>query len=164
VWRAHSAGVSVDHRGEGDPGVDLPFGLAGHYRDPETGLLYSRHRYLDPTTARFLSPDPTGLFGGLDPHAYVDDPATMIDPLGLRGQPATPSTLPGVPAEPIPTAGRAEEGPIAPELAPALPPGAPTELRAPRPSPDAIIDPDLRVDRLLKVRAVKPPLAASCKS
>jgi len=67
----------------------LQLGFPGHYYDHETGLFYSRHRYYDPKSGRFISPDPSGLRGGLDPTAYVDDPTTMIDPLGLRGYSVT---------------------------------------------------------------------------
>ena len=31
---------------------------AGQYTDPETGLIYLRNRYYDPTTGQFLTRDP----------------------------------------------------------------------------------------------------------
>ncbi len=36
----------------------VPFGFAGEQTDGESGLIYLRARYLDPTTGRFLTQDP----------------------------------------------------------------------------------------------------------
>lgn len=61
--------------------------FAGRQFDPETGLLYYRHRYYDPEHGRFLTPDPAGsrdvlAFG--NPYAYVGgNPHQHVDPLGL---------------------------------------------------------------------------------
>ncbi|MCE4057325.1 RHS repeat-associated core domain-containing protein, partial [Pseudomonas sp. Au-Pse12] len=41
------------------------------------------HRYYDPETAQYLSPDPIGLAGGVRPQGYVDNPLSWVDPLGL---------------------------------------------------------------------------------
>ncbi|MFV2095941.1 DUF6531 domain-containing protein [Micromonospora sp. LOL_014] len=68
----------------GDP-AGTPLRFPGQYHDVETGLHYNRFRYYDPATARYLSPDPLGLAGGPNPTAYVDDPLTIADPLGLTG-------------------------------------------------------------------------------
>ena len=59
------------------------FRFQGQQFDPETGLHYNRYRYYDPHSARFVSPDPTGLEGGENLHAYVPNPTGWIDPLGL---------------------------------------------------------------------------------
>ena len=67
----------------GEPSL-CPFRLPGHIADPDTGLAHSRFRDYDPATATYLSPDPLGLFGGLDLHAYVADPRTQTDVFGLR--------------------------------------------------------------------------------
>jgi RHS repeat-associated protein len=61
------------------------FGFTGEQVDPETGFVYLRNRYYDPTTSRFLTPDPLGFLGsGVNLYAYVgNNPATLTDPSGL---------------------------------------------------------------------------------
>ncbi|MDT0318479.1 RHS repeat-associated core domain-containing protein [Streptomyces millisiae] len=66
---------------------DFPLRFPGQYHDPETGLHYNRHRYYDPATARYLSPDPLGLTPAPDPYAYAPNPYTWSDPLGLTCRP-----------------------------------------------------------------------------
>ena len=59
------------------------FGFTGREPD-ETGLVYYRARYYDPTTARFASRDPIGLQGGINLYAYVNNnPVNFSDPEGL---------------------------------------------------------------------------------
>ncbi|WP_257220812.1 RHS repeat-associated core domain-containing protein, partial [Acinetobacter sp. YH12218] len=55
----------------------------GQYYDSETGLHYNRYRYYEPHSARYVSKDPIGLFGGLNNSSYVKDPNQWVDPLGL---------------------------------------------------------------------------------
>jgi RHS repeat-associated protein len=62
---------------------DCPHRFAGQYEDDETGLAYNRYRYFDPETGQYLCVDPIRLAGGLNSFAYVDDPLTAVDPLGL---------------------------------------------------------------------------------
>ncbi|GGK49914.1 hypothetical protein GCM10009103_50400 [Pseudomonas koreensis] len=38
--------------------IDNPLRFQGQYFDAETGLHYNRHRYYNPSTGRFLAPDP----------------------------------------------------------------------------------------------------------
>ena len=64
-------------------GVRCPLRFPGQYADDETGLHYNVLRYYDPAIGTYLSPDPLGLAAGPDPHAYVPDPRTWMDPLGL---------------------------------------------------------------------------------
>ncbi|WP_277890529.1 RHS repeat-associated core domain-containing protein, partial [Escherichia coli] len=42
-------------------------------------------RYYDPDVGRFMVTDPIGLNGGINLYAYVKNPLTWIDPLGLAG-------------------------------------------------------------------------------
>jgi RHS repeat-associated protein len=64
-------------------GASTPLRFPGQYEDPETGLHYNHHRYYDPATGRYLSPDPLGLVPAPNPHAYVLNPCVLADPLGL---------------------------------------------------------------------------------
>ncbi len=60
------------------------FRFQGQYYDAETGLHYNGQRYYDPKTGRYLTPDPIGLAGGVNPYVYVgDDPVNSVDPEGL---------------------------------------------------------------------------------
>ena len=64
--------------------IEFNLRFAGQYYDKETGLLYNYHRYYDPKTGRYLTPDPIGLAGGIDLYTYThNNPINMIDPYGL---------------------------------------------------------------------------------
>ena len=67
--------------------IDNPLRFQGQYFDAETGLHYNRHRYYNPGTGRFLTPDPIKLAGGLNSYQYVPNPTGWVDPLGLSGCP-----------------------------------------------------------------------------
>ena len=57
------------------------------------GLYYDRARYYSPTSARFLSQDPTGQAGS-GPNLYLytnDSPTNATDPYGTHLKPPTPS-------------------------------------------------------------------------
>ncbi len=67
--------------------ITQPFGYTGEQRDGETGLVYLRARYYDPSSGRFMSRDPMAgqlrLPGTLARYAYVEDnPVTDTDPDG----------------------------------------------------------------------------------
>ncbi|MDT0549905.1 putative T7SS-secreted protein [Streptomyces lonegramiae] len=82
AWQARTTlwGTTTEERtGQ----AHTPLRFPGQYFDPESGLHYNHHRYYDPTTARYLTPDPLGLTPAPNPVAYVPNPHLFIDPLGL---------------------------------------------------------------------------------
>ncbi|MEU3252694.1 putative T7SS-secreted protein [Streptomyces sp. NPDC006997] len=66
-----------------DSSAYTPLRFPGQYYDPETGLHYNYFRHYDPETGRYTSPDPLGLAPAPNPVAYVDNPSSGYDPLGL---------------------------------------------------------------------------------
>ncbi|EGT0674017.1 hypothetical protein JAF85_004838 [Citrobacter werkmanii] len=68
-----------------DNAPHCPWRFAGQYADDESGLHYNRFRYYDAETGQYVSPDPIGLRGGINPYSYVKNPLMWIDPLGLTG-------------------------------------------------------------------------------
>ncbi|EPF2594860.1 TPA: RHS repeat-associated core domain-containing protein [Proteus mirabilis] len=77
-------------KAENDPNyTECPFRFAGQYEDEESGLYYNRFRYYDRETGQYLSPDPIGLLGGLNPYGYVHCPTGWVDPFGLECCPPT---------------------------------------------------------------------------
>ena len=77
VWGHTTATTTTDD-------LDCPLRFPGQYHDPETGLHYNLHRYYNPVTAAYLTPDPLGLAPAPNDHAYVPNPLTWTDPLGLQ--------------------------------------------------------------------------------
>jgi len=69
------------------PIIDCNLRFQNQWEDEESGLYYNLHRYYDPDSGQYLSPDPIGLEGGLRTHGYVHDPMQWVDPLGLAGCP-----------------------------------------------------------------------------
>jgi RHS repeat-associated protein len=56
----------------------------GQYFDSETGCHYNHFRYYCPDIGRYLTADPIGLNGGLNPYGYAEqNPIVNFDPLGL---------------------------------------------------------------------------------
>ena len=93
-WRRHAGvwGMSLGDREAvpeatptGAGPVVCPLRFPGQVHDGETGLDYNLHRYYDPATGRYLTPDPLGLTPGPNHHTYVDNPLQWLDPLGLAG-------------------------------------------------------------------------------
>jgi RHS repeat-associated protein len=95
--------------------IDNPLRFQGQYFDAETGLHYNRHRYYNPGTGRFLTPDPIKLAGGLNSYQYVPNPTGWVDPLGLNCCP-TNGDGPGTPKEPTENARVDTNEPIAPDV------------------------------------------------
>jgi len=64
--------------------VENPFRFPGQYYDQETGLHYNYFRYYNPQTGRYITPDPIGLFGGVNLYTFVENnPLYYVDPYGL---------------------------------------------------------------------------------
>jgi len=60
------------------------FRFPGQYYDTETGLHYNYFRYYDPSTGRYLTPDPIGIEGGINLYTYTsNNPVNLVDSLGL---------------------------------------------------------------------------------
>ncbi|MCI3245461.1 MULTISPECIES: DUF6531 domain-containing protein [Streptomyces] len=83
VWRSRSTLWGLPLAGRSPAIEDCPLRFPGQYFDAETGLHYNHHRYYDPGTARYHSPDPLGLEPAPNHHNYVVNPLVWIDPLGL---------------------------------------------------------------------------------
>ncbi|MCG8292169.1 RHS domain-containing protein [Pseudomonas entomophila] len=86
----HVLRLDVDH-------IDNPLRFQGQYYDEETGLHYNRHRYYNPQTGRYLTPDPIGLAGGVNGYLYGVNPTGWVDPLGLAACCPDVFTYKGVP-------------------------------------------------------------------
>nr|WP_246113659.1 RHS repeat-associated core domain-containing protein [Streptomyces montanus] len=82
AWRARSTLWGTTARAARST-TYTPLRFPGQYHDPESGLHYNYFRHYDPETARFTSPDPLGLAAAPNPVAYVLNPYTWSDPLGL---------------------------------------------------------------------------------
>ena len=75
----------------GRPQATASLGNLGQYgytgREPdETGMMFYRARYYDPSIGRFTQRDPIGLADGINRYAYVaNDPVNLTDPSGEVG-------------------------------------------------------------------------------
>ena len=59
-----------------------PFRYCGEYADSETGMIYLRNRYYDPSVGRFITEDPAK--DGLNWYVYCSgNPVMHVDPTGL---------------------------------------------------------------------------------
>jgi RHS repeat-associated protein len=66
--------------------ANTPFQYTGRENDGDTNLYYYRARYYSAIYNRFISEDPAGLFGGINPYGYVGgDPINRTDPSGKLG-------------------------------------------------------------------------------
>nr|ART38311.1 G285 [uncultured bacterium] len=85
-WEADAFGSTLpDEDPDGDgQATTVNLRLPGQVFDPESGLHYNQARYYDPTSGRYLSPDPIGLAGGVNTYLYANaNPLRYSDPLGL---------------------------------------------------------------------------------
>jgi RHS repeat-associated protein len=61
-----------------------PFQFTGRENDGD-GLLYYRARYYNPAWGRFVSADPAGFDGGINPYVYAgNNPVNLADPSGRQ--------------------------------------------------------------------------------
>ena len=68
---------------EGFNGMDRARWKGALWLGPEVDLYYMRARWYEPHTGRFLSEDPIGLAGGINPYVYAaSDPVNGSDPSG----------------------------------------------------------------------------------
>ncbi|MEU6774795.1 RHS repeat-associated core domain-containing protein [Streptomyces sp. NPDC046759] len=90
AWRGRSTawGATQSHR---SATAYTPLRYPGQYFDPESGLHYNVNRYYDPDLGRYATPDPLGLAPAINHYAYVPNPLTLTDPLGLAGCDADPT-------------------------------------------------------------------------
>lgn len=66
-------------------GVDRARWKGALWLGPEIELYYMRSRWYEPLSGRFLSEDPAGLAGGINPYVFGGgDPVNTRDPAGLR--------------------------------------------------------------------------------
>lgn len=74
AWGKPQQGASLNNLGQ--------YGYTGREPD-ETGMMYYRARYYDPTIGRFTQRDPAGMPDGVNRYAYVaNDPVNFTDPSG----------------------------------------------------------------------------------
>ena len=84
VWRAN---VSPWGTAQTTGPASLNLRLPGQYYDEETGLHDNWHRTYDPSTGRYLQPDPLGYPDGPDAYLYVSgDPVNRVDSMGLYAE------------------------------------------------------------------------------
>ena len=79
----------TDYAGLG--GADRSRWKGALWAGPEADLYYMRNRWYEPRTGRFLSEDPIGLEGGLNPYVFgLADPVNHRDPEGTQCFTITP--------------------------------------------------------------------------
>ena len=99
VWRATYepfglATVDADPDGDGVQ-VANDFRFPGQVFDAESGLHYNYFRDYDPSLGRYVSADPTGTRGGINPYAYTGgSPILRADSRGLAEDCHAPERCP----------------------------------------------------------------------
>ena len=79
--------------------LKVPFGFAGGFYDPDTGLTRFGYRDYDAETGKWTAKDPIGFNGG-DTNLYgyvLGDPVNFVDPEGLFGTSSPYITGPYIP-------------------------------------------------------------------
>jgi RHS repeat-associated protein len=82
VWAADMDTYGDLHNVRGARGA-CPFRWPGQYEDVETGLYYNRFRYYSPGAGEYVNQDRSRTEGGYALYAYVPDPLSWTDRLGL---------------------------------------------------------------------------------
>src|SRR5215207_6870612 len=69
-----------------DPGERRTwYGSLIEEKTDDSGLMYMRNRYYNPTTGQFTQEDPIGIAGGLNTYGFAaGDPVSYSDPYGLK--------------------------------------------------------------------------------
>ncbi|SEN53054.1 RHS repeat-associated core domain-containing protein, partial [Pseudomonas sp. ok272] len=115
TYTAYGKLNSLNHFG--GPPLEQPLRFQGQYFDPESGLHYNRHRYYNPATGRYLTPDPSKLAGGVNAYRYALNPTGWVDPLGLNTCPGGDGCRPANgPQDPAGKVGVDEGGPALPTI------------------------------------------------
>ncbi|MFA9950087.1 RHS repeat-associated core domain-containing protein [Dentiradicibacter hellwigii] len=85
-WAArHDPWGNIEEEFNADPEhIEQTLRLPGQQHDKATGLYYNRHRFYDPRLGAYISQDPIGLAGGMQPYRYPHNPFGAIDPWGLE--------------------------------------------------------------------------------
>ena len=81
MWSAHYRAYGQVTRFDIEK-IENPLRFQGQYFDPESGLHYHRHRYYNPQSGRYLTPDPLKGMSGLNGYRYAPNP-TGRAPSGL---------------------------------------------------------------------------------
>lgn len=85
-WESDAFGSTLPNE---DPDADgqkttINLRFPGQFYDKESGFHYNHHRYYDPLSGRYLSPDPIGLAGGRNGFGYAgENPLKYSDRSGL---------------------------------------------------------------------------------
>ncbi|MEI2808361.1 RHS repeat domain-containing protein [Albidovulum sp.] len=108
VWEASYLPFGGVHVATG--GIDLRF--PGQWFQAESGLHQNWMRDYDPTTGRYLEPDPLGLVDGASVYGYArQNPGRYVDPRGEQGLEGLLSTPVGRGAMSIAAGAAAADGP-----------------------------------------------------
>ncbi|AOI73424.1 RHS repeat-associated core domain-containing protein [Burkholderia ubonensis] len=86
VWQAQEIDPFGMVKVAGGNSIEYNLRFPGHYFDAATSLHYNRFRTYSPILGRYLQPDPSGQAGGINLYAYVKNPLSSVDILGLHDE------------------------------------------------------------------------------